>query len=278
MSEYVLLGGAPNIVRRQNMLKHCHLLLKAVSVILLLVAARAEPSVAADSIFPGRTWESVDPGESGWSVTQLKAAQHYAREIGSTAVMIVHNGRVVASWGDVRKKVEIHSVRKSFMSALYGIASAKGQVEVDKTLAELGIDDKPPRLSSKEKRATIRDLLMARSGIYHKAAYETKSMKDDRPQRGSHPAGTFWFYNNWDFNALGTILRRATGEDTFVAVERSLARPLQMQDFKASDGKYVYDEVSEHPAYTMKFTARDRSFRMALSEQGKMERPRRRFG
>jgi CubicO group peptidase (beta-lactamase class C family) len=82
-------------------------------------------------------------------------------------------------------------------------------------------------------------------------------MKEKRPERGSHPAGTFWFYNNWDFNALGTILRRQTGEDTFAAVERSLARPLQMQDFTASDGKYVYDKASEHPAYTMKFSARD---------------------
>jgi len=42
------------------------------------------------------------------------------------------------------------------MSALYGIAPAKGRIELDKTLAELGIDDKPPRLSASEKRATIR--------------------------------------------------------------------------------------------------------------------------
>ena len=30
-----------------------------------------------------------------------------------------------------------------------------------------------------------------------------------------------------------------------------------MQDFNASDGQYVYHRSSEHPAYTMQFSARD---------------------
>jgi CubicO group peptidase (beta-lactamase class C family) len=190
-------------------------------------------------------------------VDGLKAARDYANEIGSTAVMVVQDGRVVASWGDVQRRVGIHSVRKSFMSALYGIAVADQKIRLGKTLAELGIDDKPPRLTASEKRATVRDLLMARSGIFHEAAYETRTMKETRPERGSHAPGTFWFYNNWDFNALGTILRNSTGEDTFAAVERHLARPLQMQDFTAADGRYVTHKSSEHPAYTMEFTARD---------------------
>jgi CubicO group peptidase (beta-lactamase class C family) len=214
-------------------------------------------SVAAQSIFPGGTWEQADLDKQGWSRAKLDAARRSAHEIGSTAVMIVHDGQVVASWGDVRKKVEIHSVRKSFMSALYGIALARKQIDLNKTLAELGIDDVPPRLTRAEKQATIRDLLTARSGIYHKAAYETRTMSETRPERGSHAPGSFWFYNNWDFNVLGTILRNATGEDTFAAVEGAIARPSQMQDFGASDGHYVYDKASEHPAYTMQFTARD---------------------
>jgi len=34
-----------------------------------------------------------------------------------------------------------------------------------------------------------------------------------REPRGSHGPGTFWLYNNWDFNALGTIYEQETGED-----------------------------------------------------------------
>jgi hypothetical protein len=30
-------------------------------------------------------------------------------------------------------------------------------------------------------------------------------MAAQRPPRHSHPPGTFWYYNNWDFNTLGTI-------------------------------------------------------------------------
>ena len=82
-------------------------------------------------------------------------------------------------------------------------------------------------------------------------------MKARRPERGSHAAGTFWYYNNWDFNALGTILRKATGADTFAAVEEQLARPLGMEHFTARDGEYATERPSEHPAYRMKFTARD---------------------
>ena len=230
-------------------------IVKAAAVILLLSASGF--STAAQVTFPGKTWEKADLHHSGWSVAKLEAAQRYARDLGSTAVMHVQDGRIIASWGDVQKKVGIHSVRKSFMSALYGIALAKRQVDLGKTLAELKIDDKPPRLTSTEKQATVRDLLMARSGVYHEAAYETETMVEQRPKRGSHPAGTFWFYNNWDFNALGTILRDASGQDTFNSVERLIARPLQMQDFSASDGHYVRAEASEHPAYTMQFTARD---------------------
>jgi CubicO group peptidase (beta-lactamase class C family) len=213
--------------------------------------------ITALSGLPSRAIGDLDPG--GWSLSGLDAARRYAQEIGSTAVVIMQDGRPVASWGDVRRKVEIHSVRKSFMSALYGIAVANRRIDLNKTLAQLRIDDKPPSLSAGEKQATVRDLLMARSGIYHQAAYETKTMMEERPQRGSHPPGSFWFYNNWDFNALGTILRDATGEDTFAAVERAIARPLGMQDFVASDGHYVNDPASAHPAYTMQFTARDLS-------------------
>lgn len=100
-----------------------------------------------------------------------------------------------------------------------------------------------------EKQATVRDLLMARSGIYHPAAHETADVRQKRPARGSHPAGTFWFYNKWDFNAHGTIYRQATREDIFESVARRIAKPIDMEDFCAYDGQYVLEPSSIHPAY-----------------------------
>lgn len=181
------------------------------------------------------------------------------RELGSTGVMIVQHGRVVANWGDTARRIRIASVRKSFLSALFGIARAEGKINLDATLADLGIDDKPPRLTTQEKTARVRDLLQARSGVYHEATAETDQQRADRPARDSHLPGKFWYYNNWDFNALGTIYRQVTGEDIFEAVERRVAKPIGMQEFTAADGRYVLrrSSSSTHPAYHMDMSARD---------------------
>jgi CubicO group peptidase (beta-lactamase class C family) len=82
-------------------------------------------------------------------------------------------------------------------------------------------------------------------------------MRDARPARGSHAPGTFWYYNNWDFNVLGTIFRQVTGEDIFQAIDRRIARPVGMQDFRPQDGVYGLEDHSEHPAYAFRVSARD---------------------
>jgi hypothetical protein len=59
-----------------------------------------------------------------------------------------------------------------------------------------------------EKQATVRDLLMARSGINHPVALEILEVRQKRPARGSQAAGCLWFYNNRDFNAARSIGRQ----------------------------------------------------------------------
>ncbi|MCJ2089424.1 beta-lactamase family protein [Methylobacterium sp. E-005] len=183
------------------------------------------------------------------------AAEIRAEDI--TAFLILQGGLLVADWGDSARKVNVASVRKSLLSALYGIPVAAGRIRLTSTLAELGIDDLPPGLTPLEQRATVRDLLMARSGIYHPAASETADMRRKRPPRGSHAPGSFWYYNNWDFNALGTIYRQATGEDIFESFARRIAGPIGMEDFSSVDGHYVTEAASQHPAYRFDLSARD---------------------
>ncbi|MFC6444494.1 serine hydrolase domain-containing protein [Shinella zoogloeoides] len=204
-----------------------------------------------------QSWQKADPAASGWSVDGLEAAQDYAATLKPTAVMVVQDGKVIASWGDVSRKVNVASVRKSLLSALYGIAVSDGRIDLASRLADLGIDDKRPVLTAAEKQATVRDLLMARSGIYHGAAYETADIRQKRPERGSHAPGSFWFYNNWDFNALGTIYRQQTGEDIFQSFAQRIARPIGMEDFSAHDGSYSLEKSSVHPAYPFAMSARD---------------------
>jgi len=104
----------------------------------------------------------------------------------------------------------------------------------------------------------VKQLLQSRSGIYHKAAAETQEMKDSRPLRGSHLPGTFFYYNNWDFNALGTIFERETGTKIFEEFKRRIADPIGMEDFSVSNCYYQYeDSLSMHPAYSFRMSARD---------------------
>jgi CubicO group peptidase (beta-lactamase class C family) len=111
---------------------------------------------------------------------------------------------------------------------------------------------------------------MARSGIYHGSAYETADMKSRRPARGSHPPGAHWYYNNWDFNALGTIYRRRTGEDIFESFGRRIAGPIGMEDYSAAAGRLVFEPVSEHPAYPFELSARDAArFGQLFLQQGR---------
>ena len=218
--------------------------LAALGLVLAPADSRAEP------------WQWANPAPS-WTAVVAREVQAYGEQHKPTAVMIVHNGRAIASWGEIGRKVNVRSVRKSLLSALYGIAVSDGRIDLASTLGQLGIDDKPPSLTDAEKQATVRQLLMARSGVYHPAAYESKDMTEKRPARGSHLPGSFWYYNNWDFNALGTIYQKATGEDIFQSFKRRIAGPTGMEDFSDRDGRYVSNADSVHAAYPFTMTARD---------------------
>jgi len=202
--------------------------------------------------------EYVVPEEIGWSSVKLEEAENYAEQIGSAAVMVLYEGKVFFSWGKINQKYLIHSIRKPFLCALYGIYVKRGLIDLDKSLDELGIDDIPPGLTSIEKQATVRDLLMSRSGVYHEAAAEAQVMIRTRPERGSHAPGDFFYYNNWDFNVLGTIFEKQTGKKIFEAFKEEIADPIGMQDFLLTDGRYQYEwKKSKHPAYHFRMTARD---------------------
>ncbi len=215
---------------------------------------------ALQAQFPGASWERLTDDEAtsaGWSRTKLAEAREFSATLNTEAVMIVQGGKVLDSWGAVDQKFNIHSIRKSFLSALCGIQVAAGKLNPAATLAELGIDDNEPVLTELEKTATVLQLLQARSGVYHPALYETARMKARRPERHSHAPGTFWYYNNWDFNALGTIYEQVTGSGIYDDIQKLLAAPLGMEDYQPSDGEYFTGPDSIHRAYPLRLTARD---------------------
>jgi CubicO group peptidase (beta-lactamase class C family) len=231
---------------------------KVLASFVLGLGLLAAPVLAAtDAVYPTETWTELAPETSGWSASGLKAADEVARSIGTSAYLVIDKGRIVHAFGPVDRPINLHSARKSVLSVLYGIAADRSQVDLDKTLAQLAITDKGG-LSNAEAQATVRELLEARSGVYHPAAYETREMAAARPPRGSHAPGTYWYYNNWDFNALGTIYHQFTGRTVFEALQDELARPLHFEDFRLDrDTQWVFEPDSDHPAYVMRLSARD---------------------
>src|ERR1700733_14361846 len=98
----------------------------------LLIAA---PSLAQSPapVFPGHDWAQTSPAAAGWGLKRMKEAADYATEIGATAVMFIQHGAIVAAGGDLAARTELHSCRKSFLSALIGNAVARGQMHLDDT-------------------------------------------------------------------------------------------------------------------------------------------------
>ncbi|WP_460758938.1 serine hydrolase domain-containing protein [Lysobacter fragariae] len=238
--------------------------------LLALLSIAGCPSSAAP---PSDAFERITPREAGYSPERLEELRAFLEKSGSDSLMLLHEGKVFFEWGDIHKKLLVHSMRKALLSSLYGIHQGRGDMDLDKTLAELDVDDLPPALTNKEKSARLIDVLKSRSGVYHAAAAESDGMSQVRPSRGSHAPGEFFYYNNWDFNVAGRILERRIGRRIYDAFFDEIAQPLGMIDYRNHivvapagaiptgpdvDGFYQYEpDRSRYPAYHFRMSAHD---------------------
>ncbi len=219
------------------------------------------------------TLEKIDPIAKGFSKKKLDSLGVFLEKAGSSSLMILVDGKEVYEWGNPDKKLLVHSIRKALLNSLYGIYIENGTIDTTLTLKELKIDDIQPELSEKEKTATIADLLKSRSGIYHNAAAVSEEMHRNMPERGSHHPNEVYFYNNWDFNTLGYILEKLTGESIYELFYKDIAQPLGMSynnnyitvkdpendwEIPDVDGFYQYEtKKSKYPAYHFRLSAKD---------------------
>lgn len=193
--------------------------------LLLLVMAFALP-VRGDDAF-----ERISPAQAGYSEEGLARLRQVLAETGSESLLLLHEGKLFFEWGDIRRKRLVHSMRKPLLHALIGQELGKGCLDLDRTVGDYGIDERAPGLSEFEKSATLRQLLQSRSGVYHPAAAESEGMAAQRPARGSHPPGGFFYYNNWDFNVAGAIYEGCAGRGVHEAFLEQIAQPLGMLDY-----------------------------------------------
>ncbi|WP_170110262.1 serine hydrolase domain-containing protein [Flavilitoribacter nigricans] len=222
-------------------------------LLLLLSTATAQAQT-----FPGEEWTfNETPEQDGWDRDKGRDLFRYLVDSTHiTGMVVVHKGQIVFDYGDIVENSYIASCRKSVLAMLYGRYVENGQIDLSKSLADLGIDDVTPLLP-REKEATVQDLISARSGIFLKAS-NPGDFLEFAPKRGVEKPGNYWLYNNWDFNSAGYIFESQTGKDIHDEVTVQLAEPLRMQDWDHSlQRKSGNLEVSRFPAYHMWFSTRD---------------------
>lgn len=208
--------------------------------------------------FPGEEWTfNEHPENDGWNLE--KGMEFYRYLIDSTNItgcVIVHKGQIILDYGDIEELSYIASCRKSVLAMLYGKYVENGKIDLDKTVKELGIDDVQGLLPI-EKKATVQDMISARSGVYHPEGYPG-GMQQFAPERGSVEPGSYWLYSNWDFNVAGYVFEQESGKNIYDEIEKQLAIPLEMQDWDRSvqhkDGDTT---ISKYLAYPMWFSTRD---------------------
>lgn len=198
----------------------------------------------------------------GWGAAALERAFGYAQSLGTDSLMIVTDGAVVRSFGDVRKLYNVHSVRKVFLSALVGQHLGRGerQIDLDATLEALGIDDAPGPLTPRQRQATVLHLLKSISAINHPAAAAGGQQRDvdARLGRAENAPGSKWAYNNWDYNALTTIFEQQTGRTIADAFATGIAQRIGLEDFSPGAVSYIHEpELSRHRAAMFRMSARD---------------------
>jgi CubicO group peptidase (beta-lactamase class C family) len=233
----------------------------ACTSLMMLGACTSTPEkqrTAADvATYPTVSWDVIPPSSLGDACRHdLDAAREYLHTLDSTAVMAVQDGRVLFSYGPVQTVSILFSARKSVLSMMYGQYVANGTIDLGRSLADLGLDDIGGLLPI-ERQARLRDLLSARSGVYHAAA----NGGDDSsfaPARGSQQPGSYFLYNNWDFNAAGTVFERLTGRSLYQTFANDLATPLALEDFDLARHKRSGNsKVSQHLAYPFFLSTRD---------------------
>ena len=222
------------------------------------VAQTSKPSHNPFEIYPDSTWDRIiNPGDYGWDNTRLQQLRSFIIDSAhTTGFMVVQNGKVLFDYGDVQELSYLASCRKSVLSMLYGPFIENGKIKLNTTVEQLGLNDVGGLLPV-ETKATIKDLLTARSGVYHPASNEGDASAM-APKRGSVKPGNFWLYNNWDFNIAGYILEQQTGKSIYELIDSILAEPLHMQDWKIEAQRKTGDTTrSKYLAYHMWFSTRD---------------------
>lgn len=209
------------------------------------------------TVYPDQQWHAAEPEDHGFDKLKLDRVRRYVIDsLHTTGMMIIVGGDVIFKYGNIEQVSYIASCRKSVLAMMLGKYVENGTINLDTTMEELGIDDIGGLLPI-ERKATIGHLVTSRSGVYHDASNPGDDA-NSRPKRGSKKPGSYYLYNNWDFNVAGAVFEQLTGRNIYETFRDDIATPIGMQDFDmAKQRKGGRLDISKFPAYHIYLSTRD---------------------
>jgi CubicO group peptidase (beta-lactamase class C family) len=185
-----------------------------------------------DFYFPPNAgqWDTVQARDAGWDAAALSGALAFAGENRSTAVVLLHRGRILAEqyWkvegapragsdSQGRPLEDVASVQKSVVAVLLGIAEERKLVDLDAPVSKY-LGRGWSKASEREEEAiTIRHLMSMTSGLDETLALQ-------------QPPGRRWFYNTPAYSRLIAVLARASQKEPDAYTEEWLTRTIGMTD------------------------------------------------
>src|SRR5581483_6864485 len=121
-----------------------------------------QPARITGDVYPGSDWQQVQPEAVGYSSKKLEALRAWVKTQDTTSMMVVVQGRVIFSYGDVSHTSKVASVRKSVLNMLYAKYVFNSAVDINKNVKDLGLEDKQPFIGMEE-HAKLEQLMAARS-------------------------------------------------------------------------------------------------------------------
>ena len=139
---------------------------------------------------------------------------------------------------DAQSQSPVHSITKSVLSVLVGIALDKGYLRLDQKLSELLPEVSASTINPHVREITIRDLLTMTSGFDSAAPFGAEAGVPPpemwqwiliRPMQNA--PGSHFSYDNDGANLLSVALTRAIRQSSKTFAEQNLFHPLEITNF-----------------------------------------------
>lgn len=198
------------------------------------LVARARSDAAARALAVGADLARSAPEAEGIDRAALDALMSEAAAGRSSAVVVLHNGKVVAEsyFGGYTRRIEAMSATKSIVGLAIGLLLDERRIpSLDVPVWSFY----PEWRQGRKERITVRMLLNHTSGLAAGRTSEEIYRSPDFVQLAlaaelSDDPGAFFFYNNEAVNLLAGIVQRVSGQKLDDYLRTRLFEPLGIRD------------------------------------------------